>query len=57
MVEHGEGAFTIWYADAADELVGVLTHDRDADYERGGELLSRRATLAEALAEAQGRPT
>lgn len=57
VVEHGEGAFTVWYADAADELVGVLTHDRDADYERGGELLSRRATLAEALAEAQGRRT
>ena len=57
VVEHGDGAFTVWYADAAGELVGVLTHDRDADYERGGELLSRRAALAEALAEAQGRPT
>ena len=53
VVEHGEGAFTVWYADAAGELVGVLTHDRDDDYERGGELLSRRATLP---AEAQGRP-
>ncbi len=52
VVEHGKGAFTVWYADAAGELVGVLTHDRDDDYERGGELLSRRATLAEA----QGRP-
>jgi 3-phenylpropionate/trans-cinnamate dioxygenase ferredoxin reductase subunit len=57
VVQHGNGAFTVWYADASGELVGVLTHDRDADYERGGELLSRRASLAEALAEAQGRPT
>ncbi|MET0998573.1 MAG: FAD/NAD(P)-binding oxidoreductase [Marmoricola sp.] len=52
VVEHGDGAFTVWYADADGELVGVLTHDRDDDYERGGELLSRRASLAEA----QGRP-
>lgn len=49
VVEHGQGAFTVWYADAAGELVGVLTHERDEDYERGGELLARRAALAEAL--------
>jgi NADPH-dependent 2,4-dienoyl-CoA reductase/sulfur reductase-like enzyme len=49
VVEHGHGAFTVWYADAAGELVGVLTHDRDEDYERGGELLARRASLDEAL--------
>jgi NADPH-dependent 2,4-dienoyl-CoA reductase/sulfur reductase-like enzyme len=48
-VEGPGGAFTVWYADAAGELVGVLTHERDADYERGGELLARRASLDEAL--------
>jgi 3-phenylpropionate/trans-cinnamate dioxygenase ferredoxin reductase component len=49
VVEHGNGGFAVWYADADDELVGVLTHDRDRDYERGVELLSRRAGVAEAL--------
>ena len=50
VVVEGPGeAFTVWYADAAGELVGVLTHERDADYERGGALLARRASLAEAL--------
>ena len=39
-----------WYADRAGELVGVLTHERDADDERGGELLARRAGTDEALA-------
>lgn len=52
VVEHGDGAFTVWYADAAGELVGVLTHERDEDYERGGELLARRASLSEALGDA-----
>ena len=49
VVEHGQGAFTVWYADVDGEVVGVLTHDCDADYERGGELLARRAQLHEAL--------
>jgi 3-phenylpropionate/trans-cinnamate dioxygenase ferredoxin reductase subunit len=36
LVEHDDGAFTVWYArDGA--TVGVLTHDRDEDYERGRE--------------------
>jgi len=47
VVEHGQGAFTVWYADAAGELVGVLTHGKDHDYERGGDLLARRASLSE----------
>lgn len=34
-MEHGDGAFTIWYADAAGELGGVLTHERDEEYGRG----------------------
>ncbi len=54
-VEGPGEAFTVWYADAAGELVGVLTHERDADYERGGELLSRRAGLDEALAGPEAR--
>lgn len=49
VVEHAEGAFTVWYADTAGELVGVLTHECDDDYERGAELLARRARLSEAL--------
>jgi NAD(P)H-nitrite reductase large subunit len=36
LIEHGDGTFTVWYArDGA--TVGVLTHDRDEDYERGRE--------------------
>ena len=38
------GAFTVWYS-LAGVLVGVLTHDRDGDYERGRELI-RRGVLA-----------
>ena len=53
LVEHGD-AFSVWYADAAGELVGVLTHGRDEDYDRGGELLARRATLEEALQDGGG---
>ncbi|MGJ9422916.1 NAD(P)/FAD-dependent oxidoreductase [Aeromicrobium sp. CF3.5] len=49
VVEHPDEAFTVWYADAGGEVVGVLTHERDEDYERGTELLSRRASLTEAL--------
>jgi NADPH-dependent 2,4-dienoyl-CoA reductase/sulfur reductase-like enzyme len=55
VVEHGEGAFTVWYADGAGEVVGVLTHERDEDYDRGAELLGRRASLAEALAAGTSR--
>lgn len=35
------GAFTAWYADGEGTCVGVLTHDRDKDYERGRELVER----------------
>ena len=34
LVEHGEGAWTIWYG-TEGRTVGVLTHDRDEDYESG----------------------
>jgi 3-phenylpropionate/trans-cinnamate dioxygenase ferredoxin reductase subunit len=49
VVEHGQGAFTVWYAERTGEVVGVLTHERDEDYERGADLLARRGTLTEAL--------
>jgi 3-phenylpropionate/trans-cinnamate dioxygenase ferredoxin reductase subunit len=40
LVDHGDGAFTIWYA-RDGVAVGVLTHERDEDYERGRELIAR----------------
>jgi len=38
LVEHGGGAFTVWYG-CGRRLVGVLAHERDGDYERGRELV------------------
>lgn len=39
LVDHGRGAFTIWYG--RDGItVGVLTHEADDDYERGSELVA-----------------
>ncbi|HEY2631754.1 MAG TPA: FAD-dependent oxidoreductase [Solirubrobacteraceae bacterium] len=38
LTEHPAGAFTVWYA-REGKLVGVLTHERDEDYERGRELI------------------
>jgi NADPH-dependent 2,4-dienoyl-CoA reductase/sulfur reductase-like enzyme len=43
LVEHGDGAFTAWYGDAAGACVGVLTHDRDPDYDTGIQLISEGA--------------
>ena len=40
LVDHGGGAWTVWYADAEGACVGVLCHERDQDYERGGELIA-----------------
>ncbi len=34
LVEHPGGAWTAWYYDADDALVGALCHERDEDYER-----------------------
>ncbi len=42
LVSHADGAFTVWYW-RAGKLVGVLTHERDRDYERGRELIRRGA--------------
>lgn len=44
MVDHGAGAFTVWYG-RRGTTVGVLTHDADDDYERGGDLVARAAPL------------
>jgi 3-phenylpropionate/trans-cinnamate dioxygenase ferredoxin reductase subunit len=41
LVEHGDGAFTVWYS-REDVAVGVLAHERDCDYERGRELIQAR---------------
>lgn len=40
LVEHDGGAWTVWYADADGACVGVLTHERDEDYDRGKELIA-----------------
>jgi hypothetical protein len=40
LVEHDNGAFTIWYTQAG-VTVGVLTHERDEDYKHGRELIAR----------------
>ncbi|MFZ1927214.1 MAG: FAD-dependent oxidoreductase [Solirubrobacteraceae bacterium] len=37
--EHPDGAFTVWYSHNG-KLVGVLTYDRDKDYEHGRELIA-----------------
>ncbi|HEY6890671.1 MAG TPA: FAD-dependent oxidoreductase [Solirubrobacter sp.] len=44
LVEHGDGAFTVWYAQEGT-TVGVLTHEADEDYERGRELIEAEAAL------------
>jgi 3-phenylpropionate/trans-cinnamate dioxygenase ferredoxin reductase subunit len=44
MVEHADGAFTVWYG-REGTTVGVLTHDRDEDYERGKPLVEMGAQL------------
>jgi 3-phenylpropionate/trans-cinnamate dioxygenase ferredoxin reductase component len=43
LVDHG-AAFTVWYG-RAGITVGVLTHERDEDYERGRELVETGAPL------------
>lgn len=40
--DYGDGAFTAWYG-LGGTIVGVLTHERDEDYERGSELIARGA--------------
>jgi 3-phenylpropionate/trans-cinnamate dioxygenase ferredoxin reductase component len=43
VTDHPGGGFTAWY-ERGDQLVGVLTHDADEDYERGRDLIARRAS-------------
>lgn len=45
-VDHGGGAFTVWYG-LDGVCVGVLSHERDEDYERGRELIEAGASLPE----------
>ena len=40
MVDHAGGAFTVWYG-SGGTTVGVLTHERDEDYEQGRELVEQ----------------
>ena len=44
LVDHGGGAFTVWYG-REGTTVGVLAHARDDDYERGRELVEAGAPL------------
>jgi 3-phenylpropionate/trans-cinnamate dioxygenase ferredoxin reductase component len=44
LVEHSGGAFTVWYGKDGT-TVGVLTHERDEDYEHGRELVEAKAPL------------
>ncbi|RKQ84894.1 pyridine nucleotide-disulfide oxidoreductase [Solirubrobacter pauli] len=44
LVEHGGGAWTIWYG-TEGRTVGVLTHERDDDYETGRQLIEAGAPL------------
>jgi NADPH-dependent 2,4-dienoyl-CoA reductase/sulfur reductase-like enzyme len=44
VVDHGAGAWTVWYGQNG-VTVGVLTHERDEDYERGRELIETGAPL------------
>jgi NADPH-dependent 2,4-dienoyl-CoA reductase/sulfur reductase-like enzyme len=44
LVEHGDGAFTVWYGEKGT-TVGVLTHERDEDYEQGRERVESGAPL------------
>ena len=44
MVEHEDGAFTVWYG-REGITVGVLAHERDEDYERGRSLVEMGAPL------------
>jgi 3-phenylpropionate/trans-cinnamate dioxygenase ferredoxin reductase subunit len=39
---HADGGFTAWYG-AEGKIVGVLSHDADEDYERGGERIAQGA--------------
>jgi NADPH-dependent 2,4-dienoyl-CoA reductase/sulfur reductase-like enzyme len=44
LTDHGDGAFTVRYG-LEGVCVGVLTHNRDADYENGRELVEMGASL------------
>jgi NADPH-dependent 2,4-dienoyl-CoA reductase/sulfur reductase-like enzyme len=45
LVDHSGGAFTVWYG-RDGVVVGVLTHERDEDYESGRELIARKTSFS-----------
>jgi NAD(P)H-nitrite reductase large subunit len=45
LISHPDGAFTVWY-ERDGVAVGVLTHERDDDYERGRELVRQGRPVA-----------
>ncbi len=46
LIEHEQDAFTVWYVGEDGEIVGVLTHERDVDYDRGRQLIAAGAACA-----------
>ncbi len=54
LIEHTGGGFSVWYA-RAGVVVGVLTHEADADYERGRDLVAGAAPAA-CIADREDRP-
>ncbi|GAA4552848.1 NAD(P)/FAD-dependent oxidoreductase [Pseudonocardia xishanensis] len=49
LVDHGDGAFTVWYADDRGRTVGVAAHGADEDYERGDALIRAGAPVPTAV--------
>ncbi|CAN5316120.1 FAD-dependent oxidoreductase [soil metagenome] len=45
VVARDGGGFTVWYSNRNEEVVGVLTHHADEDYDAGEQLISRRSPL------------
>jgi hypothetical protein len=48
LVDHGDGAFTVWYGQDG-VAVGVLTHGAEHDYERGQRLIKEHQPLPPGL--------
>lgn len=45
VVPRDGGGFTVWYSNRNEEVVGVLTHHADEDYDAGEQLIGRRPPL------------
>ena len=48
LVTHGDDAFTVWFG-RDGRVVGVLAHEHDDDYERGGRLVEQGADFGDGL--------